>query len=239
MERENSMSIKNGKDYLYLVWKCASTRRQYIVGQLAKNGQYEFCYCEEIEEACKAGFKLLISFEEKDKVYTSKELFPVFSSRLPDRKRKDMSRILEKYGLESYDSYELLKKSGAKLPIDNLQFIDPILDFENEFEKTFYLAGVRHYLGCDGAECSSAISATRGDEVFLKREQDNPHDKNAICVVNDKQERLGYIPRYYAQAFVSFMENKRIMQCHVASVEKAGCCDECISIVVKISGINS
>ena len=42
---------------------------------------------------------------------------------------------MEKYKLEEYDSYELLKRSGAKLPIDNLQFIDPILDFEDEFEK--------------------------------------------------------------------------------------------------------
>ena len=38
------MSVKDGKDYLYLIWKCSSNRRQYIVGQLSKNGQYEFCY---------------------------------------------------------------------------------------------------------------------------------------------------------------------------------------------------
>ena len=35
------MAIKDGKDYLYLIWKCSSNRRQYIVGQLTKNGQYE------------------------------------------------------------------------------------------------------------------------------------------------------------------------------------------------------
>ena len=46
---------------------------------------------------------------------------------------------MEKYKLEEYDSYELLKRSGAKLPIDNLQFIDPILDFEDEFEKVLGL----------------------------------------------------------------------------------------------------
>ena len=44
------MSVKDGKDYLYLIWKCSSNRRQYIVGQLSKNGQYEFCYCEEFNE---------------------------------------------------------------------------------------------------------------------------------------------------------------------------------------------
>lgn len=231
------MSVKEGKDYLYLVWKCELTRRQYIVGQLTKNGQYEFQYCEEIEDALKVGFAPLVSFKRLDKVYTCKELFPAFSSRLPDRKRKDIGRILEKYGLKEYDSYQLLKRSGARLPIDYLQFIDPILDFENEFEKTFYLAGVRHYLGCNGNSCSEAIRVTRGDEVFLKREADNPYDKNAIRVVNDQQDLLGYIPRYYSQAFVRFMEEKRILGCHVANVDKENCCDECIGVVLKVSNV--
>ena len=50
------MAIKDGKDYLYLIWKCSSNRRQYIVGQLTKNGQYEFKYCEDIKKAIKSGF---------------------------------------------------------------------------------------------------------------------------------------------------------------------------------------
>ena len=90
------MAIKDCKDYLYLIWKCASNRRQYIVGQLTKNGQYEFQYCEEIKEACEAGFTPLVSFEKLNIVYKSETLFPVFASRLPDRKRKDIKKILEK-----------------------------------------------------------------------------------------------------------------------------------------------
>ena len=89
------MSVKDGKDYLYLIWKCSSNRRQYIVGQLSKNGQYEFCYCEEFNEAVKEGFSPLISFEDTNRVYKSQELFPAFSSRLPDRKRKDINKILK------------------------------------------------------------------------------------------------------------------------------------------------
>jgi len=125
------MSIKYGRDYIYLVWKDIKTRRQYIVGQLSKNGQFEFSYGFEVKEAIENGFKLLISFEQIDKVYKSDILFPVFSSRLPDMKRKGIEKILSKYGLDNYDDYKLLKRSGAKLPIDNLEFIDPILD-ENE-----------------------------------------------------------------------------------------------------------
>ncbi len=229
------MAIKDGKDYLYLIWQCASNRRQYIIGQLTKNGQYEFQYCEEIQEALAAGFIPLVSFENLNIVYKSEKLFPVFASRLPDQKRKDIGKILAKYGLEKYDSYQLLKKSGAKLPIDNLQFIDPILNYESNFEKSFYVAGARHYLGCNGTQCQNAIPITRGDEVFLERESTNPHDKNAIRIIDKQKQLLGYVPRYYAPAFIRFIDEGRIVKCHVSNVAKDNSCDECIGIVIKIS----
>lgn len=229
------MSIVEGKDYLYLIWKCETTRRQYIVGQLTKNGQYEFEYCKEIEDAKKVGFFPLVSFEETDRVYKSEELFPVFSSRLPDRKRKDISKILDKYGLQEYDAYQLLKRSGAKLPIDNLQFIDPILNFESDFEKKIWLAGVRHYLGCNGNECSIAIDVSKEERVFLRREVDNKHDENAIQVINEQGGLLGYIPRYYNSAYVRLMKEKTQIECYVTNVNKNKCCDECIAIMTKVT----
>lgn len=66
------MSVKDGKDYLYLIWKCSSNRRQYIVGQLSKNGQYEFCYCEEFNEAVKEGFSPLIEYSRAMKSHFRK-----------------------------------------------------------------------------------------------------------------------------------------------------------------------
>lgn len=229
------MSVKDGKDYLYLIWKSNATGRQYIVGQLTKNGLYEFQYCKEYNSAIKAGFKPLVSFENLEQVYTCNELFPVFASRLPDRKRKDIDKILDKYGLREYDAYQLLKMSGAKLPIDSLYFIDPILNFDGAFEKTFYIAGARHYLGCDGLDCVKALEVTRGDEVFLEREEENEHDSNAIRLVNDRHELLGYVPRYYAEAFVRFIEEDRVSACHVVNVDMNKSCDECISVKIKIA----
>lgn len=228
------MSIKDGKDYLYLIWKSESTRRQYIVGQLTKNSQYEFRYCGEVQEAIEAGFTPLIPFPDINTTYSNNELFPVFSSRLPDRKRKDIDRILQKYNLDKYDSYEFLKKSGARLPIDNLQFIDPILEFNTPFERTFYIAGVRYYLGCDGEKCEYSINVTRGDEVFLVKEPENSADSNAIRVMNEKKELLGYIPRYYSEAFTKIIDEGRDFNCYVANVDKNKCCSECIMITVTV-----
>ncbi|RDU22076.1 HIRAN domain-containing protein [Anaerosacchariphilus polymeriproducens] len=229
------MSIKNGKDYLYLVWKSDSTRRQYIIGQLSKNGQYEFQYCGEVQSAIEAGFTLLIPFPDINTLYSNNVLFPVFSSRLPDRKRKDIVTILKKYDLEKYDAYEFLKKSGARLPIDNLQFIDPILDFNTSFKRRFYMAGVRHYLGCDGEECENTINVTRGDEVFLRKEPYNSFDSHAIQVINENQKLLGYIPRYYSDAFTRIINEGRNISCYVTNVDKNKCCSECITLTVTVN----
>lgn len=171
------------QDYLFLIWKSEKTRRQFIVGQLSKNGQYEFCYCEEVHKAIEEGFAPLIPFPNIGETYQNDELFSVFASRLPDRKRKDINNILMKYSMDVYDPYEFLKKSGAKLPIDSLQFIDPILDLSSNFQRTFYIAGVRHYLSCEGEHCELVTNVTRGDEVFLVKEPDNIADSNAINVV--------------------------------------------------------
>lgn len=53
LERRKNMSIKDGRDYIYLIWKEVETRRQYTVGQLSKNGQYEFNYGFEVDAAIK------------------------------------------------------------------------------------------------------------------------------------------------------------------------------------------
>jgi HipA-like protein len=122
------VSLKDSIDYIYLAWQEPSTGRYYIVGQLAqKNKGYEFSYGYEVEKALQRGFKLLIPFADLHKVYRSDTLFPTFSSRLPDKKRRGIEKILAKYGLKEYDAFNLLKRSGARLPIDNLWFIDPVL----------------------------------------------------------------------------------------------------------------
>ncbi len=117
------MAIKNEKDYVYLIRKEPKTRKNFIIAKLSKNRKYEFEYSEDIEEALKVGFVPLIAFNDIKKKYTSDRLFASFSSRVPDRRRKDIKKILEKYGMDEYDEYKLLKLSGGRLPIDSLEFI--------------------------------------------------------------------------------------------------------------------
>lgn len=228
------MSVKDGKDYLYLIWKSEQTRKQYIIGQLTKNGQYEFQYIEEVHSAIADGFKPLLCFPDLDRVYKDDRLFTIFSSRLPDKKRKNIQLILDKYGLKEYDDYMLLKRSGARLPIDNLEFIDPILNKDESVTRIFYMAGVRHYMGCDGRDCSQAMKVTRGDEVFLRKEPDNDYDRNAVQLLDISGKVLGYIPRYYSEGVTVLLNLGKRIVCHIYNVEKNKNCNECIKVIMEV-----
>ena len=149
----------------------------------------------------------------------------------------NINKILKRYGLEQYDSYELLKRGGAKLPIDNLQFIDPILNFSQEFKKSFYLAGVRHYLGCNGDNCCEAVKIVPGEEIKFVWEADNLYDKNAVQVYDQREKLIGYVPRYYAEAFAAFIKEKRVKKGKILCVDKNRNCDECIKIEVSVAGV--
>jgi len=184
---------------------------------------------------CRWGFDRWYHLHDISKTYCSDKLFSTFSSRLPDRKRKDIDQILKKYGLEEYDPYQLLKASGARLPIDNLQFVDPILDISTAFERDFYMAGTRHYLGCKGTDCKQSMEIVRGDELFLEKESDNLHDEYAVKIQTKDREKVGYIPRYYSHAFTRILNENREISCHVKFVDKSKHCSECVMLHVCVA----
>lgn len=115
---DNGESCKNSglkvEDHISHVGNMVDLSSGNPIGELSQNGQFEFIYNNEVQEAIEDGFELLIAFPEIDKLYISDKLFPVFASRLPDPKRKGIEDILEKYGLAEYDAYTFLKRSGAR-----------------------------------------------------------------------------------------------------------------------------
>lgn len=229
------MKKNDGKDYIYVIWKEPNERRRYIIGELVKGEDYEFSYNHEIEDAVRHGFNGFICFKDLKKTYRSNFLFPAFSSRLPDERRKGIEEILERYELSAYDSYELLKRSGAKLPTDNFEFINPLPEnFETEtLERHFYIAGSRYYIGCEQKNCEKAVYVELKDKLTLNLEPTNESDKYAIKVYHGSNH-LGYIPRYYSQGLTKFIKNKYEYHCEVSRVNKDKNCNECIEVKIVI-----
>lgn len=111
-------------DTVYLYWNNRSSNKSYKVAKLYKeNGKFYFKYIvENVKVALKDGIMYLIPFPNVNATYENNKLFPCFATRLPDKRRPEIRKILDTYGLKEYDEYELLKASGAKLPTDWYEF---------------------------------------------------------------------------------------------------------------------
>lgn len=96
------------------------------------------------------------------------------------------------------------------------------------------MAGTRHYIGCQGEDCSNAITVTRGDEVFLQKDIGNKFDVYAIKIVDLEGTLLGYIPRYYSKGVSELLDQGKNVQCHISNVDKSSNCNECVKIIMKI-----
>lgn len=221
--------------FLYLIWKDPQSRRNFTIGKLCQSEKYTFEYCEDFGIAENYGWTKFEVFPE-EKVYESDILFPVFASRLPDRKRRDIDKILEKYGLSEFDEFELLRKSEARLPIDTYSFIDPIFPDDETVERDFFVMGIRHHAPCNGEDCALLPELKCGDELAFKKEPENEHDSNAICILTQNNELLGYVPRYYNHAILERLEKGMSYSCRVIDVNRNLYmdCSECIKVKLKM-----
>jgi len=229
------MSRINDRDYLYVIWKDYKTRQRYIVGELSKNGKFEFKYrIKDLDKAIEKGFKPLIAFANINEVYESYNMFPAFSSRLPDKRRRDIKEILEKYKLEKYDAFELLKKSGGKLPIDSLEFIDPIFLDEVNIVRKFYIAGVKYYDYCNGKHTGPKLELEVNEDIALIKDSNNRYDEYAVKVMNGKGEFLGFIPSYFSEKVRQAINSDRKITCTVINKDCNDTCEECIKVKLTI-----
>ncbi|HCC08008.1 MAG TPA: DNA-binding protein [Clostridiales bacterium] len=208
------------KNVLWLIWQDPEKRNRYKIAELAKTSYgFEFKYDKDgVKEAKKAKFELLPAFSDIDKVYENQRMFPAFTTRLPDKRRKNIKEILEKYELEEYNEFEFLKKNGGKLPTDMLEFVEPI-NFENNeknFKRDFYLAGIRYYI--EDIEKLKKMGLTEYERLILKKEPCNEFDECAIEVFSKENAKLGYIPKYFSKAISIAIDNNYKIDCKVSKV---------------------
>ena len=84
------------------------------VGHLAfEDGVWTFEYDEAYRQR-RDDLRPIEGFDDLDKVYRSKVLFPFFAVRIPDEHRKDVRRRLEQYRIEAPDASDLLRMFGRR-----------------------------------------------------------------------------------------------------------------------------
>lgn len=189
------------KKKLDIYWQHPETHERFKIGVLSYDGvAYVFSY-EGSDEAFQNGFREILPFLDRNKIYKSDNLFLAFSSRLPSENQIGIEKILKKYDLDNYDAFELLARSCGRTPKDTLEFITPIVN--NVF--CFYVAGVSHGDFCKN-HLYTGLALPVGASLIFRCEPDNPFDQNAIAFYyNDN--KLGYVPKYYS-ASLSEIINK-------------------------------
>jgi len=230
------MAKRNGLDFIYVVWKDVESRKNFVIGTLTRNGHYEFRYGKDLKDAQKAGFDPLVAFPSFEAQYCEDTLFPTFACRLPDKKRRDIDNILQKYGLTEYDEFELLKRSGAKLPTDSLSFIEPIFEDDSVVDRSFYVMGIRHYLPCNGQNCSLVPELAPDTKLVLQAEPDCEHDPYAVQIKDSKGTLIGYLPRYYSETISKRLADGTNYVCQVVEHNHKQPCDECLKIRLRMPG---
>ncbi len=219
-------------NYLFLVWKDPETKRNFTIGKLTRNGKFTFEYCPEADDANKYGWSPLEAFPDH-KIYESDIIFPVFSSRLPDCKRRDMDEILEKYGLSNYDEFELLRKSGARLPIDTYEFIDPIFPEKENIEREFLIVEITN----SNVKPQEIPPISEGDLLKFKEELENEYDNFAIQVLNQDDVYVGYIPKFYNKGILERMKKGITYSCEVTEVQPSESRSERIKVKLNMPSI--
>lgn len=221
---------------LYLIWNDPESHNNFVVGILLRDNTYRFLYYGDYKEAQKKGWRFLPAFPQ-DVEYECDELFSAFACRLPDRKRHGIEDILKKYGLESYDEFELLRAGGGKLPIDSYSFIDPIFPEDETIERDFYIAGFRYHAGCKENCCDKSVKVCVGEQLTFKCEPENTHDKYAVVIFNSLNQKLGYVPRYYSEAVTNRINKKMTYSCKVTEVNKDLECTECVKVRLNMPSV--
>lgn len=106
----------------YIVWNSYDDEK-FRIGILYKRDTiYCFQYNHiELQKALDKGGNIFPCFPVKTKKYYSKNLFPVFKSRISPEDRVDIHDLLKKYGLEMYNEMELLRATKGILPTDRFE----------------------------------------------------------------------------------------------------------------------
>jgi hypothetical protein len=183
---------------VFIAWQDPQSRRWLTVGRLDRDSGGGYCFRYTQGANMSSRFSYLGRMIDRQQIYYSRELFPLFSNRLLGEKRPEYPAYLSWMGLESEtDPLEILARSGGRRGTDGLCVypkVEP--DAEGRMILYFFAHGMR-YLSEDEQAVIPRLS--RGEPLQLKPEDGNTEDRHALVLASEGVTRVGYCPRYLSQ----------------------------------------
>lgn len=231
LEKHTSGYWRSKMSTLYLAWRskyntnnCTQNEtRWFPIGALdydKSESLYRFFYLKGAEKARElAGFSALDAFPDFEKKYQSDELFEFFKNRVPNRKRRDFSSIVERMDLEpnSADPVSILSISGGTRQTDCLEIFPELeLSEDGYFTCKFFVHGSRFMSDYSNAKLKELQV---GDELKIAIEMNNPATGSAIQIqTKDDLAVIGYAPRYLLEDLKQMEQNPYEVKAHIAKV---------------------
>jgi hypothetical protein len=209
---------------LFLAWQDPKSRYWFPIGQLTFDGEhYQFVYTQGVKEAqTKCKFQPLPSFPSFDKVYTSVELFPLFSNRLMRPSRPDYKDYIECLNIPQNedDPIAILARSGGQKATDTFAvFPCPEPDENGLYHIHFFVHGLRYF----PKSSIERVNELRKDEqLYLVHDAQNPYDPQALLLRTEDQYNVGYCPRYLVNDVYELLEqDPKLIHVHIERVNPA------------------
>lgn len=205
---------------LFLAWKDPQTCRWFSIGKLTFDGKsYHFVYTHGVKKAqAESNFKLLHSFPERDRVYTSSGVFPFFSNRLMRPNRPDYQDYIQWLNIPQNEDepMAILARSGGRKATDTFElFPYPGLNKDGFYHFYFFSQGLRYMPECS-IERVKHLKPKEG--LYLTRDFQNPYDDKALLLRTEECHSIGYFPQYLAADLVFVLQQKPQSVC--ACVER-------------------
>lgn len=206
------------KRTLFLVWREPESRAQYKIAQLSYDGfSHRFRYDHEgLQLALSHGFSLAQfplakAFPDIHKEYESVDLFPAFAHRLPHPNRPDYQEVLSRFQLRpDAHPFEILRKTRGRLATDQLSLEEAPTPSSNGVRIECYVAGWRFHRGDLLLD-----ELIHNMSVRLQRDKSNPYDPNAVEVLADSGEKLGYIPAFHSEIVARSLSTGRTVRASI------------------------
>lgn len=205
-------------DELILSWKNSTTHMWVPVGRLKfQNNHYFFQYTKGAKNSKE--FKPFEKMDDLGKVYESEDLFPLFKNRLLQKSRPEYKEYLDWLDISAKDMHpmEELSLTGGVRATDSLQLFPIPTEKNGYYEVKFFSHGIR-YLARSYIERANKLE--NGDQLYLMKDIQNPHDKYALSLrTEDPPELVGYCPKNYVQDFNSLIEKNGAKNIEVSVVK--------------------
>lgn len=183
-----------------LSWRTGKGKRRHIVGELiiSEDGEVSFSYVTSLDTAKAEGFSGYPGLPLSEPINQTTAI-DLFLRRLINTEREDALKKLSFWGVtkEQLDNkLYLLGITQGRSTSDEFEFLPVLEQMDKSYQFITDIAGLTHFR-------VDFSSIANGEELELRREDNNPYDQYAVRVCKPDGSILGYIKQGINRVFSS------------------------------------